>query len=67
VDFVFLCARNNGAVNISVRSEAPRWNAAFIVQEVLKGLVFGGGHSDTAGLEGKPKAAGRDFFRLVTL
>jgi nanoRNase/pAp phosphatase (c-di-AMP/oligoRNAs hydrolase) len=49
VDFVFLCARNNGTINFSVRSEVPRWNAAFIVQEVLQGLGFGGGHSDMAG------------------
>ncbi len=49
VDFVFLCAKNNGAVNFSARSEAPHWNAAFIMQEVLEGVGFGGGHSDMAG------------------
>jgi len=49
VDFVFLCARNNGAVNFSVRSEVPYWNAAAVIQQVLQGTGFGGGHSDMAG------------------
>lgn len=49
VDFVFLCARNNSQVNFSLRSEVPKWNAALIIQDVLKGIGFGGGHADMAG------------------
>jgi nanoRNase/pAp phosphatase (c-di-AMP/oligoRNAs hydrolase) len=49
VDFVFLCANNNSVINFSLRSEMHKWNAAIIVQEVLKGIGFGGGHSDMAG------------------
>ncbi len=49
VDFVFLCANNNSVINFSLRSEMHDWNAAIIVQEILKGIGFGGGHSDMAG------------------
>ena len=49
VDFVFLCAKNNNTINISVRSEAPYWNAAAITRQVLVGIGFGGGHNDLAG------------------
>lgn len=49
VDFVFLCARNNTQVNFSLRSEVSQWNAALIIQDVLKGIGFGGGHADMAG------------------
>ncbi len=49
VDFVFLCADNNSVINFSLRSEMHNWNAAIIIQEVLKGIGFGGGHSDMAG------------------
>ena len=49
VDFVFLCADNNSVINFSLRSEMHSWNAAIIIQEVLKGIGFGGGHSDMAG------------------
>lgn len=49
VDFVFLCARNGGQINFSLRSEVEKWNAALIVQDILKGEGFGGGHRDMAG------------------
>ncbi|MBN2535045.1 MAG: DHH family phosphoesterase [Spirochaetales bacterium] len=49
VDFVFLCARNDSQINFSLRSEVPEWNAAIIIQEILKGIGFGGGHADMAG------------------
>ncbi|MCP5108943.1 MAG: recombinase RecJ [bacterium] len=49
VDFVVLCAVNNGKVNFSVRSERPEWDAAAIIRGVLAGIGFGGGHTDMAG------------------
>ncbi len=48
-EFVVLCANNGGRVNLSVRSENPDWNAAQIVEEILIGIGFGGGHADMAG------------------
>ncbi|MBN2444610.1 MAG: DHH family phosphoesterase, partial [Spirochaetales bacterium] len=49
VDFVFLCALNNNVVNFSLRSEVAKWNSALIIQAMLKGIGFGGGHADMAG------------------
>ncbi len=49
IDFVALCAKNEGKINLSVRSENLKWNASMIIQEVVSGLGFGGGHSDRAG------------------
>ncbi|MCP4214833.1 MAG: recombinase RecJ, partial [bacterium] len=49
VDFVVLCARNNGMVNFSVRSELPKWDASQIIRHVLDGIGAGGGHTDMAG------------------
>lgn len=49
IDFVILCAKNNGVVNFSVRNEKIELNASVIIQEVLKGIGFGGGHMDMAG------------------
>jgi nanoRNase/pAp phosphatase (c-di-AMP/oligoRNAs hydrolase) len=49
VDFVVLCARNEGVVNFSVRSERVEWDAAAITRKVLEGIGFGGGHIDMAG------------------
>ena len=46
---MFLCARNGGQINFSLRSEVEKWNAALIVQDILKGKGFGGGHRDMAG------------------
>ncbi|MFI5369829.1 MAG: bifunctional oligoribonuclease/PAP phosphatase NrnA [Spirochaetia bacterium] len=48
-EFVVLCARNDGVINVSVRSEREAWNASRIVQDALSGIGFGGGHSDMAG------------------
>ena len=49
VDFVLLCAKNPNVINFSVRSEVKKWNAAIIIQELLRDIGFGGGHSDMAG------------------
>lgn len=49
IDFVILCAKNNDIINFSVRNEKRELNAAVIIQEVLKGIGFGGGHMDMAG------------------
>ncbi len=49
VEFVFLCARNNGKINFALRSEEDRWDAADIIRKILDGTGYGGGHSDIAG------------------
>ena len=49
IDFVVLCAKNEDKVNFSIRSEVDNWNASLIIQKVLTGIGFGGGHSDMAG------------------
>jgi len=49
IDFVILCAKNNGVINFSIRSEKSELNAATIIQDVLKEIGFGGGHMDMAG------------------
>jgi len=49
VQFVILCAKNGINVNFSLRNEKKEWNAALVIQEVLKGIGFGGGHADMAG------------------
>ena len=49
VEFVILCARNNGKINFSLRSERPEWNCGIVIQEVLRNIGFGGGHDDMAG------------------
>lgn len=49
IEFVALCALNDGKINLSVRSENRKWNASRVIQEVLAGIGFGGGHSDRAG------------------
>jgi nanoRNase/pAp phosphatase (c-di-AMP/oligoRNAs hydrolase) len=49
VDFVVLCARDDGAVHFSVRSERRDWDASVIIRNALKGIGFGGGHTDMAG------------------
>lgn len=51
IKFVCLCARNTATINISVRSEEPAWNAALIIQNALKDVGYGGGHSHMAGGE----------------
>ncbi len=67
VDFVFLCAKNNKTINISVRSEVPCWNAALITRQVLEGIGFGGGHSDLAGgiIEHCRELNDEDIFQRV--
>ncbi|MBN1500109.1 MAG: DHH family phosphoesterase [Spirochaetes bacterium] len=49
IDFAVLCAENNGKINFSIRNENPEWNAAAIVETILQGIGFGGGHTDMAG------------------
>lgn len=48
-EFVVLCARNAGVINISVRNEREGVNASRVVQKALDGIGFGGGHADMAG------------------
>ena len=53
VDFVLLCARNRrtdeSVINLSARSEEPRWNAAVVMRRVIGKNGSGGGHADMAG------------------
>lgn len=49
VDLVVLCAKNNSRINFSLRNEAKNWNASTIVQQMLKKVGSGGGHSHMAG------------------
>ncbi len=49
IDMVCLCAKNSGVINFSMRSEKKEWNAAAIMQRLLSGIGFGGGHADMAG------------------
>jgi nanoRNase/pAp phosphatase (c-di-AMP/oligoRNAs hydrolase) len=49
VTFVLLCARNDGKIMFSLRSENEKWNAADIIQTLLNGKGFGGGHYNMAG------------------
>ena len=49
VDFVGLCARNHHAINFSVRCDPEKWNASLVIQKVLSGIGFGGGHIHMAG------------------
>jgi nanoRNase/pAp phosphatase (c-di-AMP/oligoRNAs hydrolase) len=64
-EFVVLCARNGGVINVSVRSERLEWNASRVVQAALQGIGFGGGHADMAGgIVNDP--AGADGHALLT-
>ncbi len=49
IDFVALFANNHGRINVSFRNESDNWNASRIIQRVLEGIGFGGGHVDMAG------------------
>ncbi len=49
ISFVALCAKNGGVINLSVRNELPHLSASAVIQDVLKGMGFGGGHADMAG------------------
>ena len=49
IQFVLLCARNEGRINFSVRSEQARWNAGAVIRTVLEDVGSGGGHRDMAG------------------
>lgn len=49
IDFIILCAKNHGVINFSIRNENNKLSAATIIQYVLNGIGFGGGHADMAG------------------
>lgn len=49
IDFVILCAKNNEVINFSIRNEKSELSAANIIKDALKGIGYGGGHSDMAG------------------
>ncbi len=49
VTFVMLCAKNDGKIIFSLRSENEKYNAADMIQALLKGRGFGGGHHNMAG------------------
>ncbi|MCB1316911.1 MAG: DHH family phosphoesterase [Leptospiraceae bacterium] len=49
VDFVALCAHNGRRINFSLRSERNEWNCSDVIQQVLDGIGFGGGHAELAG------------------
>ena len=49
IDFVVIFARNSGRVNFSIRSEVKGWDASYVIRELLRGIGFGGGHTDMAG------------------
>jgi nanoRNase/pAp phosphatase (c-di-AMP/oligoRNAs hydrolase) len=49
VQFVILSANNENTINFSLRNEREDLNASLIIQDVLKGIGFGGGHQDLAG------------------
>lgn len=49
INFVILCAKNDEVVNFSIRNEKSELSAAVIIQDVLQGIGFGGGHRDMAG------------------
>jgi nanoRNase/pAp phosphatase (c-di-AMP/oligoRNAs hydrolase) len=49
INFVVLCANNEGEIFFSLRNENPDWNASWMIQEVLQGIGFGGGHREMAG------------------
>ncbi len=49
ITFVILCADNGGRIIFSLRSENENLNAAIIIQALLEGRGFGGGHHNMAG------------------
>ena len=49
IDFVLLAAHNTKKINLSVRSEVPEWDASQVIQQIIKDIGFGGGHTDMAG------------------
>ncbi|MDF2672348.1 MAG: exopolyphosphatase-like protein [Clostridiales bacterium] len=49
IEFSVLCAKNKDVINFSIRNESRRLNASTVLQTVLEGIGFGGGHNDMAG------------------
>ena len=49
IDFVVLCSKIKDRIIMSVRSERLEWNAALILEKVVKGLGQSGGHDIMAG------------------
>ena len=63
LDFIAVIARNNGKINLSIRSEETVYNAAEVIETVLEGIGFGGGHEDMAGgiIEDYPNLSSEDI------
>ena len=49
IDFVLLVAHNTDKINLSIRSEVAEWDASQVIQQIIKGVGFGGGHTHMAG------------------
>lgn len=49
VDFTLIAAMNGKDINVSIRSEVSTLNAASLIQMLLKGRGWGGGHDEMAG------------------
>lgn len=49
INFVVICAKNQTKINLSLRSEKTEWNASAVIQKILAGIGFGGGHCEMAG------------------
>lgn len=49
IEFVMVCAKYNQKIIFSLRSEKAEWNAASIIQKLLKINGAGGGHHNMAG------------------
>jgi len=49
IDFVVLCAKKEDVIIFSLRNENYDWNAAKMINKILKGRGSGGGHVELAG------------------
>jgi len=49
IDSIILGAKNDNLINIAIRSETTEINAANIVNKLLQGIGYGGGHQHMAG------------------
>jgi nanoRNase/pAp phosphatase (c-di-AMP/oligoRNAs hydrolase) len=68
VEFVLLCAKNNGKINFALRSEEDAWHAAKILKQILEDSGYGGGHSDMAsGILNDPSVFDEETYYKKTL
>jgi nanoRNase/pAp phosphatase (c-di-AMP/oligoRNAs hydrolase) len=68
VEFVLLCAKNNGKINFAVRSEEDDWHASRILKLILGESGYGGGHSDMAsGIMNDPSGFDEETYHEKTL